>query len=228
MTLKLYYHPLSSFCHKAIIALYENGTPFEPVLVNLGDAESSRDLRRLWPLAKFPVLRDDARDCTVAEATTIIEYLDVYYPGATKLLPADAQGAWQARMWDRFYDNYVHIQMQKIVGDNLRPPGAGDAFGVEQAKTTIRTAYGMIDAMMAGKNWAVNETYGLVDCAASPALFYASLAVPFDPAQRHLRDYFERLTARPSYARVLLEAEPYFNMFPMSVKPALPGAKERL
>ena len=226
MTLKLYYHPLSSSCHKAIIALYENGTPFEPILVNLGDEESSRELRGLWPLAKFPVLRDDARDCTVAEATTIIEYLDVYYPGAPKLLPADTQSAWQARMWDRFYDNYVHIQMQKIVGDHLRPAGAGDAFGVEQAKTTIRTAYGMIDARMAGKKWATGGAYGLVDCAASPALFYASIAVPFEPAQRQLRDYFERLKTRPSYARVLHEAEPYFNLFPMPVKPALASARE--
>ena len=28
MTLTLYYHPLSSFCQKALIALYETGAPF--------------------------------------------------------------------------------------------------------------------------------------------------------------------------------------------------------
>jgi glutathione S-transferase len=221
MSLKLYYHPLSSFCHKALIALYENAVPFEPVFVNLGDEKSSAAMRELWPIAKFPVLRDEARGRTVAEATVVIEYLDSFYPGATKLVPADADRAWQARMWDRFYDLYVHEQMQKIVGDNLRPDGAKDPFGVERAKAMIRRAYGMIEKDMAGRTWALGDDYSLVDCAASPALFYASIAVPFEPAQQNLRAYFDRLKARPAYARTLKEAEPYFNMFPMDVKPSL-------
>jgi glutathione S-transferase len=31
MTLRLYFHPLSSFSQKVLIALYENDTPFEPL-----------------------------------------------------------------------------------------------------------------------------------------------------------------------------------------------------
>lgn len=221
MSLKLYYHPLSSFCHKALIALYENAIPFEPIFVNLGDEKSSAALRSLWPMAKFPVLRDEDHDRTVAEATVIVEYLDACYPGAVRFVPADADLAWQTRMWDRFYDLHVHVSMQKIVGDNLRPASAKDAFGVEQAKATLRTAYGMIERDMAGKTWAMGDSYSLVDCAASPALFYANTAMPFDPAQKNLLRYFERLMARPSYARVLEEAEPYFQMFPMENKPRL-------
>ena len=37
MSLTLHFHPLSSFCHKALIALYENDTPFEQHIVNLMD-----------------------------------------------------------------------------------------------------------------------------------------------------------------------------------------------
>lgn len=222
MSLKLYYHPLSSFCHKALIALYENGVPFEPVFVDLGDEKSSAALRALWPVAKFPVLRDEARGNTVAEATVVIEYLDTHYPGPTKLVPADADHAWQARMWDRFYDLYIHVQMQKIVGDHMRPADARDPFGVEQAIATIQKSYAMIDDMMAGKTWAMGDDYGLVDCAASPALFYANCAVPIGGALLNLRAYFERLMARPSYARALKEAEPYFNLVPLETKPCLP------
>jgi glutathione S-transferase len=29
MTLKLHMHPLSSYCHKVLIAFYENDIPFE-------------------------------------------------------------------------------------------------------------------------------------------------------------------------------------------------------
>jgi glutathione S-transferase len=222
MPLKLYYHPLSSFCHKALIALYENRVAFEPVFVDLGDSKSSAELRSLWPIAKFPVLRDEERNRTIAEATVIIEYLDNFYPGEPKFIPADPELAWQARMWDRFYDLYVHGSVQKIVGDNLRPAGAKDSFGVEQAKAMATLAYGMIDRAMARRTWAIGDAYGLVDCAASPALFYANTVVPIDRAMRNLTAYFGRLMSRPSYARALKEAEPYFNLFPMDRKPRIP------
>lgn len=225
MSLKLYYHPLSSFCHKALIALYENDIPFEPVFIDLGNEESSAELRALWPVGKFPVLRDEARGHTVAEATVIIEYLDAFYPGARRFVPADPQLAWQTRMWDRFYDLYVHVQMQKIVGDHMRPAGARDPLGVEQAVAMIQRSYATIDEMMAGKTWAMGDDYGLVDCAASPPLFYANCIAPIDSAMRNLSAYFDRLMARPSYARALKEAEPYFNLVPLETKPRLPLKK---
>ena len=130
---------------------------FEPILVDLSDEKSSAALRSLWPMAKFPVLRDEARNRTVAEATVIVEYLGAYYPGGTQFVPAEADLAWQTRMWDRFYD-HVHLQMQKIVGDWLRPSGAADPFGVEHAKTTLQRAYEMIEHAMDGKTWAVGKT----------------------------------------------------------------------
>jgi len=65
MPLRLYFHPLSSYCHKVLIALYENGTRFEPVSVNLGDETERAALLKLWPVGKFPVLRDDERNAPV-------------------------------------------------------------------------------------------------------------------------------------------------------------------
>jgi glutathione S-transferase len=143
MALKLYFHPLSSFCHKALIALYENRIPFEPIIVDLRDEASSAAFRAVWPMAKMPVLRDEARNHTVAESTIIIEFLDAHYPGPTRFLPADVDRAWQTRMWDRFYDHYVQEPMQKIVGDRLRPEGKTDAYGVELAKAQLQKAYGV-------------------------------------------------------------------------------------
>ena len=67
MSLTLHFHPLSSFCWKALIALYENDTPFTPNLVDLGNEAERAALLKLWPIGKFPVLRDDARDQTVPE-----------------------------------------------------------------------------------------------------------------------------------------------------------------
>ncbi len=221
MPLKLYFHPLASFCHKALIALYENATAFEPIIVDLGDAASSAAFKSIWPMAKMPVLRDEARDCTVAEATVIIEYLDAHYPGLTRFLPTDADVAWRTRMWDRVFDHYVQEPMQKIVTDRLRPAGQNDAFGVEQAKLQLNEAYELLEREIGSNDWAIGDAFTLADCAAAPALFYANTVLPFGDKERNLRAYLKRLMARPSFARVLAEAKPYFGLFPMERKPQL-------
>ena len=221
MSLKLYFHPLASFCWKALIPLYENETPFEPIIVDLGNAESRAAFAAVWAMAKFPVLRDESRNRTVAEATIVIEYLDSFHPGATRFVPKDAESAWQARMWDRVFDHYVHEPMQKIVGDNLRPESGRDPLGVEQAKDQLRQAYALLDGEIGARTWFMGSEFSLVDCAASPALFYADTVLPFGPELKHLRSYLDRLMARPSFARVLREAEPYFQFFPMEKKPAV-------
>jgi glutathione S-transferase len=214
MSLKLYFHPLSSFCWKALIALYENDTRFTPQIVNLGDEAERAALLKLSPIGKFPVLRDDAHEQTIPETSIIIEYLDRHYPGRTRFIPADLDLAWQTRLSDRFYDFYVHHSMQKIVGDRLRPQGAKDPHGVEEARERIQSCYGMIDKQMDNRTWATGDAFSLADCAAAPALFYADKVQPFGDGYQNLKRYFDRLKARPAFARVLEEAEPYFEMFP--------------
>ena len=214
MSLKLHFHPLASYCHKVLIALYENDTPFTPNKVDLANEGERAALLKMWPIGKFPVLRDAAREQTVPELTIIIEYLDRYYPGATRFIPADADRAWQARLSDRFYDHYVHEPMQKIVADRLRPEGKKDPHGVEEARARLRTSYGMIDREMATRRWAMGDEFSLADCAAAPSLFFANEVMPLGEDHANVAAYLGRLKARPSYARVLKEAEPYFAMFP--------------
>jgi glutathione S-transferase len=212
--LTLYFHPLSSFCHKVLIALYENGTPFTPKLVNLQDEGERAAFHALWPVGKFPVLQDSARDCVVPESSIIIEYLDRHYPGATKFIPGDPEQARAVRSADRFYDLHIHLHMQKIVGDRLRPANAKDRHGVEDARTRMAAALGIVEKEMASRTWAAGETFTLADCAAAPSLFYADKVTPLAGKYRNLVAYLDRLKRRPSYARTLQEAEPYFKFFP--------------
>jgi glutathione S-transferase len=216
MSLTLYFHPLASFCQKVLIALYENDTPFEPHFVDLGDETSSAEFKKLWPLGKMPVLRDEVGDRTIPESSIIIEYLAQHYPGRTRLVPEEPDLARQTRLRDRFYDLYVQEPMQKVVTDRLRPAGANDPFGVQQAKTLLQTAYGMIDQEMATRTWAMGDEFGMADCAAAPALFYANLVQPFGDAHGNVARYVERLMQRPSFARVVEEARPYFGLFPQA------------
>lgn len=218
MSLVLYQHPLASFCHKVLMALYENGTPFESRIIDLGNAESRASLARLWPLAKFPVLRDEALDSTVPETSIIIEYLDRHYPGATQLLPTDLSDALCVRLWDRFFDLYVQDPMQKIVADVLRANEDKTPQSVSEAQALLSTAYGMIEKQLDGKTWITGDSLTMADCAAAPALFYAETLVPFGEGHERLKAYYRRLLERPSFARVLKEAMPYFHMYPYNEK----------
>jgi glutathione S-transferase len=215
MSLKLYFHPLSSFCWKALIALYENETPFERCIVDLADDTSREAFLKVWPIGKFPVLRDEAADRTVPESSIIIEYLDRYYPGGTRFVPEDADLARQMRMRDRFYDLYMNVPMQKIVTDRIRPAGKNDPHGVAEARKLLDTALGLVENDMAGKPFAMGEAFSIADCAAAPALFYANKVAPFAETHGNAAAYIHRLTQRPSFARVLEEAQPYFSMFPV-------------
>jgi glutathione S-transferase len=212
VTLKLYMHPLSSYCHKALIAFYENDIPFEPKLI---DGVSVGDFKKLWSLGKFPVLQDEGRQEMVPESTIVIEYLALHYPGRVKLIPEDPDLARRVRLRDRFFDNYLHTPMQKFPGDHLRPPGNRDPFGVEEAKTTYRTALDMVESEMAAKTWAMGEQFTMADCAAAPALFFGNRFYgPFRQSHPNAMAYLDRLMARPSYARALKEAEPYMHLLP--------------
>ena len=214
MAYTLLYHPLSSYCMKVLTALYESGTPFTPKSVNLQDEAERAALLELYPVGKFPVLRDEDRNLTVPESTIIIEHLAQQHPGAAPLVPSDPKLALQVRAQDRFYDLYVHNQMQEIVGDRLRPANAKDPTGVAAARARLATSYDMIERDMAGKSWAAGEQFTMADCAAAPALFYANKVQPFEDTHPRLLAYFNRLLERPSFRRALDEAEPYMKFFP--------------
>jgi glutathione S-transferase len=216
MTLILYQHPLASFCHKVLIALYENATPFTSVIVDLSDRTASADFFAFWPIGKIPVLRDENLGCTLPETSIIIEYLEQHYPGADPLLPHDEAQRLETRLWDRFFDLYVHEPMQKIVGDRLRPVDERDPRGVSDAHTGLQTAYAMLDQRMEGRTWVADDSFSMADCAAAPALFYADIVSPFSDKYPNAAAYFDRLVARPSVVRTFAEARPYFPLFPFA------------
>lgn len=208
---RLYAHPFSSYSQKALIALYENQTPFD--YRSLEDPEANDELTALWPMRRFPVLVDGLR--TVIEATCIIEYLHLHHPGPVELLPNDPDTALQVRMLDRFFDNYISTPQQKFVFDHMRPQDERDARGVAEARSMLDTAYAWLEKHMAAREWAAGDAFSLADCGAAPFLFYADWTHAIDPRFAHVRAYRARLLARPSVKRAVDEARPYRSYFPL-------------
>ena len=212
MSLQLFFHPFSSYSQKALIALYENATPFTARVLSPEDPETGAEFAARWPTRRFPILVDGDR--TILEASTVIEYLDVAHPGPVRLIPADPLTAVDVRMMDRVFDNYVSTPQQKLVYDALRAPEARDAQGVAEARAALETAYAWLDARMADREWAAGA-FSLADCAAAPALFYADWSHRIADRFANLLAYRARLLARPSFARAVDAARPFRPYFPL-------------
>ena len=213
MTIEIFGHPFSSYTQKALIALYENDTAFTFRAIAPEEPDNNARFAALWPIRKFPILVEDGR--TVLEATAIIEHLAARHPGPIALIPADADLAVEARMMDRVFDNYVMTPQGKFVWDVLRPEADRDPYGVDEARTLLETIYAWLDKRMAGRTWAVGDTFTLADCAAAPSLFYADWTHEIPAQFTNLKAYRARLLARPSVARAVDGGRPYRHYFPL-------------
>ena len=210
MSLTLYAHPFASYCWKPLIALYENATPFTYRVVE--DAAGWAELESLWPIRKFPLLRDG--DATIVESSIIVEYLMGRYPGTTRMIPVNDDAALTVRFMDRFFDNYVMSPMQTLVSDRLRAETERDAKSVADARKTLDIAYGWLEEHLTPQAWAFGSTFSLADCSAAPALFYADWVHPIGDGFPEVVAYRSRVLARPSVARVVDEARPFRKFFP--------------
>ena len=213
MSLQLFAHPFSSYCQKAFIAFYENDLAFELRMLSQEEPANFEELTRRWPMKRFPILVDGDR--TIVEATSIIEYLEAYYPGKVRLIPTDARAAVEVRMMDRVFDTYVMTPQGNIVFNAIRPPEVRDAHGEKGWRAMLETSYAWLNERMSGRTWAVGEQFSLADCAAAPSLFYADWTHPIDKRFSALHDYRQRLLARPSFARAVDGGRPYRSYFPL-------------
>lgn len=213
MSLVLYGHPFSSYTQKALVALYENATPFQFRCLGPDWPEHSAEWLRRWPLRKFPLLVDDARD--IVETSIIIEYLELAHPGPVRLLPTDPMAALDVRFLDRFFDLHVMEAMQGAVDSALKRVPVKSEEGLAIAGDRLERAYAWLEGHLAGRAWAAGETFTLADCAAAPALFYADWTHRIPENFPVLRAYRARLLARPSFARAVEEARPFRPLFPL-------------
>jgi glutathione S-transferase len=210
MSLMLYAHPFAAYCWKPLIALYENATPFTYRLIE--DAAGWAELESLWPIKKFPLLRDG--NATIVESSIIVEYLMRRYPGPTQMIPVNDEAALTVRFTDRFFDNYVMSPMQTLVSDRMRSQSERDAKGVANARKTLDVAYGWLEEKLTPQAWASGSSFSLADCCAAPALFYADWVHPIGNRFPGVLAYRGRVLARPSVARVVEEARPFRKLFP--------------
>ena len=213
--LRLFAHPFSSYCMKVLIPLWADRTPFSYRHIENGHPDEPANAAYLLarsPFGQFPLLMDGDR--AIFESTPIIDYLALHYPGSNRWIPAGDEGL-RVRFLDRFFDLHVMSNMQKVVGDQLRPEGKRDPFGVAKARSDLGKAYDWLETNLATDQWAVGDNFTLADCTAGPSLLYADWVEEISPSRPRLAAYRARLLAHPAVARAVDEARPYRSYFPL-------------
>lgn len=209
MSLELFGHPFSSYTWKALIALYEAGTPF--TFRNIAGnefPENEAAFLEHWPVGKFPLLVDDG--LPIMESSIIIEHV------APALVPDDREQAREVRMLDRIFDNQVMTPMQAIVAEHIPfIVESPDEKRIARSRAALDKIYPWLNDRLSGRTWATGETFTMADCSGAPSLFYADWVQPIPDELQALKAYRARVLSRPSVARVVDEARPYRKLFPL-------------
>ena len=209
--LEYYGHPFSSYTWKAQIALHANATPHVFKMVDPGHPDNTAFVAMAHPAGKFPLLRDGVK--VVFEATTIVEYLAVNYPGDAPLIPADPGEALRARMLDRVFDNYVMGNMQRVVSAYIANGANPDPHEVVNAREGLLKAYQWLEKWLGVI--PLPPHVSLVTCAAAPSLFYADWVLPIPDDCPRLAALRAELLALPPVVLCVDAARPYRKFFPL-------------
>jgi glutathione S-transferase len=211
---ELYYHPLSPYSQKVLVAIYEKALDFTPRIVNLKSAQERARYRALYPIGKLPLVVLN-HGPVIPESSIIIEYLDGL--GGVRLIPEDTEDARRTRFMDRFFDNYLTDTANELFSEGIKPPEQQDTLRIESAQDSIRAVYDFIEHEVSYRPWAAGQSFSMADCAAAAGLFHAGRILPFHD-HPNLAAFAERLGERPSVARMREEATPYMQAYLTRIK----------
>jgi glutathione S-transferase len=216
---ELYYHPLSTYSQKVLIAIYEKGAHFTPKIVDVTDQAEREKYRELYPMGKTPLIVLN-HGPLIPESSIIIEYLDSL--GGKRLISLDPDIARKTRFKDRFFDFYLSEPVGTLMAEGQKPKAERDMAKIETAQYRVTAVYDFLEFELNNQTWANGEDFSMSDCAAAAGLFYASGIAPHDDYP-NITAYAKRLSNRESVRRVREEAAPYLDAYVKRLKSSAAG-----
>jgi len=183
------------------IGLEESGAKFDGQKISFATAEQrTPEYLKINPRGRVPALV--VEEGTIVENTAILDYIAGKF--APQLMPKDAVQRARAISLMAWFSNTVHPNFTHIG----RPERfATDASVHEHLKATGKDNFFAnlkeIDALLAGKQWFVGDTFSVVDGYA--LVFYAwgkRIGLPMAELKNYTA-WKERMMARPAVMRVL-------------------------
>ena len=204
--IKLYEFPLSPFCRKVKVVLYEKNIPFESVFVDLfKGATKTEEYLKLNPFGRVPVLIDG--ETVLYESTVINEYLEEKFPNPP-LLPKDPVKRAKARMMDEAFDNYFMGPLGAIFTEKfMKPAGQANEAGIRENTAKLDGVLRVLEKELEGKDYLAGEfSLGDIGFAVQLPRAESMFGLKFDGYPR-LQAWLKRITSRPAYQKSEPSAE---------------------
>jgi glutathione S-transferase len=195
MTIKLHYHPLSTYSRRVLIALIEKQIPHELVVVDLvARKHREQPFLSLNPYSRVPTLEEDG--FALYESTAILSYLEAMRPSPA-LVPSDARQRALVDMHMKLCDLQLtrHADVITFPKRFLRKERWNEP-AMSAAKVEIEKHLSILDRQLHGKRFLVAEQFTLVDVCYAPFLEFLPLMEISPPPA--VNAWTERLLARPS------------------------------
>jgi glutathione S-transferase len=203
--MKLYGHPWSVNSRKALMTFAEKGHEPELVVVMLpkGEHKGPEHLAR-HPFAKVPVLDDDG--FMLYETPAINRYLDRRLSGP-RLTPEDPREAARMEQFMHVSDAYFSPLGQGLIVELLFRKYLGgevDTAAIAKGREAIQTPLDVIDAALASTPFIAGKSFSLADIHWLPYVEYLQRVGEGEQVarRRHLRDWWNRVSERPSWQKV--------------------------
>lgn len=200
------HHLNNSRSQRVLWLLEELGAPYEVVRYerNPKTMLAPKDLRRVHPLGKSPVIEDDGK--TFAETGLIVEYLvDRYGPD---LAPArDTDLYWRYKYWLHYAEgSLMPPLLMKLILDRLGFLGYPARPFV---KSQLKLHLNFLEGELAGAPWFLGERFSAADIMLSFPLEVSSNRAGPDHTRPRLMDFLARIHARPAYRRAIQSGGAY-------------------
>jgi glutathione S-transferase len=195
MTLKLHYHPFSTYSRRVLIALMEKRISYEPVIVDMV-ARKHREpaYLALNPYGRVPTLEDNG--FVLFESTAILGYLEAVHPHPP-LIPADHRLRALIDMHMKLCDLHMTRPAGVIIfPKRFMPKARWDERAISAAKAEVEKHLGILETQLRGKTYVVGEQFSLADLCYLPFLEFLPLMEIAPPAG--VAAWAARLLSRPS------------------------------
>jgi glutathione S-transferase len=200
------HHLNNSRSQRVLWLLEEIGTPYEVVRYQRDKKTmlAPRELRRVHPLGKSPVIEDGGR--TFAETGLIVEYL-VQRSGSDLAPPSSSDSYWRYKYWLHYAEGSLMpplllklvITRLGLLGRPARP------FVSAQLKLHLD----FLEGELANGPWFLGERFSAADIMMSFPIEAARARGGLDETRPSLMDFLKRIHTRDAYKRALKKGGAY-------------------
>lgn len=216
------HHLNNSRSQRVLWLLEELGVPYRVVRYERDSAtmRAPAELQKVHPLGKSPVIDDEGR--IIAETGAIIEYVVATYDHNRSLVPA--LGTRDHRDWT-YWLHYaegsampllllklIFLRMHQGVPAVLRPlvrkVGSTMQARLTDPQLIIHLRF-WSDTLRQGNGWFAGKAFSAADIMMSFPLEAAAARVGLGEEHTPVRDFLDRIHARPAYRRAVETGGPY-------------------